>query len=271
VKPGLARTLTPQAVSIREKEVSVKKVFIGLRRFDMDNLSTRLLVWVAVCAFLFITLAVFMLIFPRVIPFGLFELWKNNDFGTVWLGIKKVWWIFVWGAGLTSIRAFTTSNEKTENYFAESLFAVDTGRSLVAGLFEEMSFRWLIFFWGIVGAKIGNFLLLGIPKWLYLKLVGPVVNFFTFGKIHGLLFHPAGWYVGSALIAANAKFRDGHKYLGAFGYFNSWFCGFIMFWLMFRYGLLTAITIHALYDFVIFTVIYVDRVLERSFSKGIRR
>ncbi|MDA2922963.1 hypothetical protein MYX07_06900, partial [Patescibacteria group bacterium AH-259-L07] len=141
---------------------------------------------------------------------------------------------------------------------------------ICAGVLEEIKFRWLSFFLGIIGAKITNFLFfgflgLGIPKWFFLHIAGPVVNFVTLGKMSWLLFHPAGWFVGAAALAANAKFRDIHKYLGIFGYFNSWFIGFVMFWLMFEYGLVTAIIVHFLYDFLIHAVRYLDRIFERKF------
>ena len=52
-------------------------------------------------------------------------------------------------------------------------------------------------------------------------------------------------------MTANLKFRDGHKYQGLFGYFNSWIIGYILLHAMMFHGLLVAIIIHAVYDVLI--------------------
>ncbi len=64
--------------------------------------------------------------------------------------------------------------------------------------------------------------------------------------------HATGWAIGAAMLAANAKFRDGHKYQGMLGWINSWFMGLYFFWLMFNYGLPAAIVVHIVYDIVCF-------------------
>ncbi len=52
-------------------------------------------------------------------------------------------------------------------------------------------------------------------------------------------------------VAANATFRDGHKYQGLFGFVNSWFCGMVLLYATITYGLWTAVVVHALYDIAI--------------------
>ena len=92
-----------------------------------------------------------------------------------------------------------------------------------------------------------------IPEYIYTNLMGPLVDFMSGGALHDTLFHPAGFAVGAALVSTNATFRDGHKYLGWFGYINSWFLGLFFFYMMLTYGLPAAILVHVLYDMAVFS------------------
>lgn len=92
-----------------------------------------------------------------------------------------------------------------------------------------------------------------LPEYIYTHIMGPLVDWVTFGTMHDTLFHPAGFAVGAALVSANAFFRDGHKYLGIIGIVNSWCIGMFFFYLMINYGLPAAILIHFLYDVVVFS------------------
>lgn len=56
-------------------------------------------------------------------------------------------------------------------------------------------------------------------------------------------------------MSASVSFRDQHEYLGWFGWINSWFMGMVFFWLLFNYGLFTAIAAHALYDMIILVMV----------------
>lgn len=172
---------------------------------------------------LFLGILVIKGIWPDSIPFGMFEFWKGSR---VWEGIKAVWWVFIWGAGITALHSAFTRNSREEDFKAESLFAFETLESIFAGVLEEIKFRWLAFFAAIVVAKVSNFLFFGwmgfgLVEWIFLNITGPIINFLTLNKMSWLLFHPAGWFVGAAALAANAKFQEGHRYLGFFGYFNS--------------------------------------------------
>ena len=93
-----------------------------------------------------------------------------------------------------------------------------------------------------------------LPEYIYVHLMGPLVDWVTFGTLHDTLFHPTGFAVGAALVSANAFFRDGHKYQGIVGIVNSWFLGMFFFYLMLNYGLPAAILIHSLYDAVVFSM-----------------
>lgn len=205
--------------------------------------------------------------FPDTIPFGIFEFWEPREAWTDW--VRASWPIFAWGIGATVLHSIFTRNDRRLNRHAEAILAGGFFISLLAGMLEEIGFRWLIFLANIVYSKVLNFLFFGflgfgIPEWFYNAIAGPIANFFTLGFLTPALFHESGWAVGAALLAANAFFRDSHKYLGPMGWINSWFIGMFMFWLLFQYGLIACIVMHFLYDLFIFIVRYIDAAIERA-------
>jgi len=217
-----------------------------------------------VCYFLIIQIALWY--DKAALPFGIYEFWNTMGGLTDW--VISSWPVLAWGSAVTAVGCLMTSNERWFNRNAETIFAARFVTSIRAGVFEEILYRWLIFLGSIVIAKMSNYFLFGFTAWFYLKFVASVANFFTFGALHNILFHEAGWAVGAGMLAANASFRNGHKYLGWFGFANSWFIGIFMFWLLFRYGLLACITIHFLYDALIFFVRYIDGIIERYRDNG---
>jgi hypothetical protein len=187
--------------------------------------------------------------------------------------------IFVWGVSVTLIAqiAGIYSNKNLMEKYKERISLADAEENYLkgilistwAGVAEEIAFRWIFFLHGMIAVKIANWLFFGvlgfgIAEHIYLWIVGPIANFFTFGHMEPWLFHPAHWAIGAALIAANALFRDGHKYQGPLGFINSWFIGMFLFWCMFKFGLLGAIAIHFFYDFLIFTCVYMVTVSRRA-------
>ena len=239
------------------------------RKKDENKQEKTLEFWVggAITSLLFILLIQWL--WPNTIPFGTFDFWKKNN---ILAGIFASWPIFAWGWGITTLVAFTTLNKKSLNHKAEELLVGGVIASVIAGVFEEIIFRWTLFLSGIIGVKVGNWLIFGwlgfgLAEWLHMNIFGPVVNFVTLGKMHWLIYD-MGWAVGAGALAANAKFRKGHRYLGWFGLINSWIIGFFLFWVMFKYGLLTAIIVHFLYDLFIFVIRYVDAAIERHFGWG---
>lgn len=211
--------------------------------------------------------AVALYIWPDLLPFGVLDLWHTH--GTIgdWLlaGIPA----FIWGGGITFIASILTRNKPEENRDAEVSYRRNFVLAIWAGVAEEMSFRWARFVFGAIIVQPVNWLLLGfagygIPMLLQTWILGPVANFFTLGHLSFVLTNPSLWFVGAGVISANSAFRDGHKYLGLFGYINSWFIGMFFFYLMFTYGLPAAILVHFLYDALIFTIRYLDEVQERA-------
>ena len=162
-----------------------------------------------------------------------------------------------------------TKNHWRENVYAEEYLRQGFWVSARAGVFEEIIFRWIFFYALIPWITLVNWLFLGfagldVLKWLFEHVLGPVANFATLGKLAPYLAGGASWAVGSALLSANGMFRNGHKYLGLFGFINSWFIGMFLFYIMFRYGLPVAIAVHFLYDLLIFVIRYLDAVIERA-------
>lgn len=227
-------------------------------------------------------LSIIVWIWPWAIePFTVLSLWSPPaGQPTIQLASwgEAAYHIFVWGVVITAVFSIRAISAR-KNFMEEHLDKLEVNNaepnylkgfliSVWAGVAEEISFRWIFFLYGMIGIKVGNwlffgFLGFGIAEHIYLWIVGPVANFFTFGYLEHWLFHPAHWAIGAALIAANAKFRDGHKYQGFMGILNSWFLGMFLFWCMFKFGLLGAIAIHFFYDFLIFTCIYVISVCRR--------
>ena len=210
--------------------------------------------------------------FPKVIPYEFFDVWQSHS--TLWNAILFSWPIFAWVTCFTTFVAFSTRNSERENLFAEEYLKDGVIKSVIAGFFEEIIFRWLLFYSAIAMVQFFNGIFFdwwlihfGIGEWFYTTIISHIVNFFTFGTMHDILFHPLGWFIGSAVVVSNKNFREGHKYLGFIGYINSWFIGMFLFYVMFHFGLLAAIVVHFIYDMIIFAIVYVDSVIERTQSK----
>jgi len=166
-------------------------------------------------------------------------------------GLASVWFIFVWGTVGTLL---LTKLFGRDDYSYESR-GVRVLRgwwvSLNAGVFEEFVYRAWLFLIVMPVLQFVNFITFGLVEWVYSWWL-PVVNWATFGALEPQLLH-SGWLLGAAISMAASMFSDAHKYLGWIGYINSWFLGMIMFFLVFNYGLLTAIVAHVLYDVVVLT------------------
>jgi hypothetical protein len=122
--------------------------------------------------------------------------------------------------------------------------------SLNAGFFEEMLYRWLVFFIAMVFGRALNAITFGLVEWAYTTLLLPITNVVTFGALAPQLINPE-WLLGAAVISTNAAFRRAHQQLGLLAVINSWFLGIVFFWLMFNYGLVSSIIAHTAYDLVV--------------------
>lgn len=166
--------------------------------------------------------------------------------------IGSVWFIFAWAAGL-SLLACLANARRPRAHEPGEIFWAGIWISAMAGFFEELAWRGFNFLSAMAIVTLVNWLTFGLSKWLYTELLGPVANWATLGYLEPQLLG-GSWVIGAAILSANADFRNGHRYLGLFGYVNSWFIGMVMFYLVFHYGLLAAIVAHILYDLCIFTV-----------------
>ncbi len=132
--------------------------------------------------------------------------------------------------------------------------------STLAGLFEELSFRWCIFLGMFAMMAFGDVILFGLVSWFHVDILAPVANWATLGYLEPQLFD-ANWLIGGSIIYTNSIFRDGHSYQGVLGYTNSWFMGMFFFWIMFNFGLWAAIVVHFAYDMWLFTMASIGRAL----------
>lgn len=198
---------------------------------------------------------------PSFFPIGIWEFWETSS-EKIENSIKASVPIFIWGASVTFLLGLFKSYEKKMVEKAHEILQKGFIISLIAGIFEELIFRWILFYFIMITVQIFSFFFFGfisesfeIPRLIYWYIFAPIINFFTFFNLNWLLYEK-GWIVGCAATGANAKFRDEHAYLGLLGYLNSWFLGFFFFWIMFNYGIPSAILVHFLYDFIIFGIIY---------------
>jgi hypothetical protein len=206
-------------------------------------------------------------IWPKSIPFDILYFWQPK--GTFWKAVLGAWPWYLWGAATTIFICVRTRNDPEVNQNAESVIVGGTVISIIAGVFEEIAFRWCFFYAAIIGVVVVDWLFLGFMglhwvKWLYVYVFCPLANFTSFGCLKPVLAAGFSWAVPAAVISANSKFRDGHKYQGLIGLVNSWFLGLYLFWVMFTYGLPAAIVVHFLYDQIIFTLVYFDAAVERK-------
>lgn len=192
------------------------------------------------------------------ITFGFWSPWSWGEGTSLTDGLTAVWPLYVWGIAVSVIAgivAIATGEKRTKS--VGKMFAVGFVVSIVAGVTEEIAYRWLRFMGAIFGIFVLNWLVLGfagvdIVKWLFVESFTPVSNWLTLGHLEPQLLHMAPWLIGAAIVSANGDFRDQHKYLGFFGYVNSWFGGMVLFWVMFNYGLVAAILAHIIYDVCVF-------------------
>ena len=223
-----------------------------MRDYTLDDLFDAVLeqapmvVAYSLCVFAFVGLVCL----GPWIPFSLFQFWKWE--GTLYQVIRTAWPIFAWVGCMTLYDLATDRSDSCGGDGPREVLRKGTIISLWAGISEEIFFRWLMFYTGIIGFKVMNTLTFGLTEWFHVHLYGPMANLFTLGVLHDYLLNGAGYAVGAAIITANGRFQKGHQYQGTFGLINSWFLGMIFFHIMFKHGLLAAMFVHFLYDELVF-------------------
>lgn len=127
--------------------------------------------------------------------------------------------------------------------------------SLNAGVFEEIIYRWLLFFTAMVTIPFVNWLTLGLLKWWYTDILVPLANWTTFGMLEEQLLNHPNWVFGAAIVSASVSFRNDHKNHPVIGKIVVWYVGMVMFYIVFHYGLVEAMMAHFVYDAIIFATI----------------
>jgi hypothetical protein len=201
---------------------------------------------------------------PDVIPFELTTFWTVPDelWPAVTGALGLIWLVLAAGLLRTAIgapRSRPVQHELARMAPVEGRVVTLTPHGLlINSVFEEICFRWLIFYAAIVGATLADFIVLGFAdlhpiRWLFEELLIPVADFATWHQLHEVFTdHP--WVVGAALLTSNGRFRNGHLYQGLFGWIWSWYFGMFLFLIMFTYGLPLAIAVHVGYNAAVLAV-----------------
>lgn len=164
-------------------------------------------------------------------------------------GLASVWFIFAWAAVITLVVGIALRNQPRPDNVA-SYATTNMWASVNAGFFEELIYRYVVFFGVMIILPFLNRITFGLMGWFYREALIPLANWATLGALEPQ-FHHANWVFAAAIVMAGASFRDIHKYQGFFGMVNSWFLGMVFFWLMFNYGIGTAMVAHILYDLIV--------------------
>ena len=98
-----------------------------------------------------------------------------------------------------------------------------------------------------------NWITFGLVHWICVHILIPLANLTTFHTLQPQLLN-SNWVIGAAIVLVSISFRNAHAYQGIAGEINAWYIGMLLFWLVFNYGLFTAIVAHVVYDAIIFTM-----------------
>jgi len=164
-------------------------------------------------------------------------------------GIVSVWFVFLWAivGSFFSKRLITDKSKK--DLVIEGIWL-----GVNAGFWEELIYRWLLFAIAIIVLPFLNWCTFGLIHWVYVSIAIPFTNWITFGFLSPQLLSD-NWVLGAAIVSGSNKFMDAHKNNGVLGYINSWFFGLLCFWIVFNYGIFTAIIVHVVYDIVVSSTI----------------
>ncbi len=172
--------------------------------------------------------------------------------------------IFIIGFALNAYKMINTVQPLEAHKSLKSIPLTGFTTSLMAGVLEEITFRWVMFF-GFLGIF-----------WLLDKFVGGSLQslFVDNGPLYFLniyavsgyvaILQPVGnWAIGLAALCSNWKFQEGHSYQGITGNLFSWVGGLFFFKVMFVNGLLAAIFVHFIFDLMTFVMLILDILYEK--------
>ena len=216
----------------------------------------------------FFLIVIIKKLFPHAIPLPFFY-WRDAHSNIIQV-VSSAIPVFTFGIFFVFLVKAITKNNKLDNQDAEEKFVVSIISSLIAGVTEEIAFRWILFLIGIVGIQISDYLLggfifgHGLLHWVYIICAIPLADILTFHQLTPYLYNPLSWAIGGSIISTNAKFSDGHSYQGVIGWIDSWFFGIFMYKVVWECGLLNAIIVHTTYNIVIHLIVYIDRKIEQK-------
>lgn len=202
---------------------------------------------------------------PTLQPYGLFQLWDSTGSILSWLiaGSGIILWGFLIAARTVAL-GDVDNNENAAKTFRSGVLL-----SISDAIGSELQYRWTYFFLFAMVLPIADWCLGGFMFTFgyttfnggvlhaFVTFIGaPVVNFLTYGLLEPQLMDSNKWFVAGAILWSTRLYRDMHQNPGVFGVLNSWFLGLMFFFIMFTYGLLATIVVHALYHLVIFSTLY---------------
>ncbi len=220
-------------------------------------------------AFVAIVVIIILLIFYErdAVPYE-FEkalLWRGN----FWDIFAISWPLFAMGFGLNLLKLTTSVNPPEVHNNSDKIPLQGLKVSLMAGIFEEIVFRWIFLyfemgtFWiwnQILVSMTGEPILQNVSESQYMSLF---VDWLVAGDAEFWLSGTA-WTVGFAVILSNWKFQKGHLYQGWTGWLFSGIGGLFFFRIMFSHGLFGAMLVHFLFDMMTFIMLYIDVQIEKA-------
>jgi hypothetical protein len=186
--------------------------------------------------------------------------------GEWWEPLLAAWPLFGVGFLFNFFLMATTVNAPEIQKNAPQIPLWGLSTSLMAGIMEEITFRWVLLY-GFMGLfwVINQLLIQVVGRGLLEEAFSPVatlVNPFLVGGVEEVLNHPGAWTIGLAILAANWKFQTGHLYQGLVGFVFSWFAGLIFFQTVFKYGLFAAMLTHFSLDLMVAFMLLIDVLIE---------
>lgn len=175
-------------------------------------------------------------------------------------GLRKVWFMFAWIGVVSAIHIAAKQREPSGSRSRWSLLGIVLTISLLVGIVEEVIYRCFIFFSMMVVLTFCNTVTSGLVQWFYVQVSIPIANALTFQVLRPELLN-SNWIVGAAILSANAIFAGAHVNsrntfkLNAISVLNAWVIGMVLFYLVFNYGLFTAIAAHVLYDALVLSTL----------------
>lgn len=181
---------------------------------------------------------------------GWSTLWHHGDVS--WCAVLHAWPLVLWGfllAVLTAVILRVAHRERITESVLESSWFMRFKRgisiSFIAGIFEELVFRVLLFMSSMAIVTFLNFISFGLLEKFYANFFGPLIDTLSFHELHTQLIEQS-WVVGFSIVLIAILFGLAHLSIDWVTCINTTILAFVFFWLMFNYGIVTAMVVHVL-------------------------